>query len=528
MSGAVGHDRGYDPARMPPLGRGRTIALLGVLFVVAAALELVVLRPFSSASIGPDAAAPVVHFQRILAGQHLEGYLGQTPKPLLTVLYGGLYGLTHDWRPIAWAVIAAFALCCVLGAILGSRVGGLAGGAFVATGILFSAVLLMDLELAYSVTWALLFWLVAGLAVSQPRPRYEIAGLALMLASLARLETLIVVVAAAGGLLIAEVVARRTGRPRPPRAAYLVLLGFLALPVMLAHDWLLTGNPFYWATIAQLNSVGAANIRGPVRIALSLGLHFAHTVAILPLTALGAFVLLRRRQWPIVVGLLALGPGVALFLVYLGARGIFVSNRYLAPIDLSALFTAGMGLVALDAPRVRQFLRRTFAIGRQAVVVPLLVGTLAALAFAPIGLLDATTRGTIATQVQLHANEQRAMTAIHAELVAPSACFTAARAAAPASRPLVVVPSRLRVQAVVDLDLRLTQVTKPGGLARVGGLPAPGQIVYHDRLDGQTTAEYAIYEINQPAVMGNVRIVPMLSDPGHGFWVDRIEAAGCA
>ena len=187
---------------MLPLCRRQTISLLGGLYAAAAALALVVLRPFSSASIGPDAAAPVVHFQRILAGQHLEGYLGQTPKPLLTILYGGIYGLTHDWRPIAWAVIAAFALCVVLGAILGNRVGGLSGGAFVAVGILFSAVLLVDVELAYSVTWALLFWLIAGLAVSAARPRYEIAGLSLMLAALARLETLIVVAAAAIFLLL--------------------------------------------------------------------------------------------------------------------------------------------------------------------------------------------------------------------------------------------------------------------------------------------------------------------------------------
>jgi hypothetical protein len=513
---------------MPPLSRRPTIALLAGLYVVAVALAVIVLRPISSASIGPDAAAPVVHFQRILAGQHLEGYLGQTPKPLLTVLYGVLYAVFHDWRPIAWAVIAAFALCVVLGGVLGRRVGGLAGGAFVAIGILFSAVLLMDLELAYSVTWALLFWLVAGLAVSGRRPRYELAGIALMLATLARLETLIVVVAAAAFLLMAEVVARRTHRPRPPRGAYLILLGFLALPVMLVHDWLLTGDPLFWAKIAQLNSVGAANIRGPVRIALSLGLHFVHTAAILPLVALGAFVLLRRRQWPIVVGLLALGPGVAAFLVYLGARGIFVSNRYLAPIDLSALFTAGMGLGALDAPQVRRLIRRTLSAGRRTVLVPLLVGVFAALALAPIGLLDATTRGTISTQIQLHANEQRAMTAIRAELRAPSACFAAARAAAPAGHPTVVVPSRLRVQAVVDLDLRLTQVTKPGGIALVGGLPAAGQIVYHDRLDGQTTQAYALYEISQPVVKGDIRLVPILADPAHGFWVVRVEAAGCS
>lgn len=494
---------------------------------MAAALELVLLRPFASASIGPDAAAPVIHFLRITSGQHLEGYLGQTPKPLLTLVYGGLYSLFHDWRPIAWASIAVFAACVVLGGLLGQRVAGSVGGAFVAVGILFSSVLLADLTLAYSVSWALLGWIVAGLAVTARRPRYEIAGIALMLASLARLETLIVVIAAAGALVLAEILARRSHGPRPPRGAYLVLLGFLALPVMLLHDWLLTGDPLFWAKIAQLNSVGAANIRGPVQVALSLGLHLAHGAPLLPLAGLGAFVLLRRRQWPLVVGLLALGPGVAAFLIYLGARSIFVSNRYLAPIDLSLLFTAGMGLTALDVPQVRRVVRRFKSIESRRVLVLAIVGVVAALALAPIGLLDATTRATISTQVQLHANEPRAMAAIRAELASPSACLTAARAADPKLRATVIVPSRLRVQAVVDLGLSLNDVTKPGGIRLIAGLPAPGQIVYHDRLDGQTGASYAIYEIDHPVVDGADRLVPLLADPVHGFWVIRVDSAGC-
>ena len=146
--------------------RGRFALLGGGLFIVAVLLELVVLRPFASASIGPDAAAPVVHFLRITSGQHLEGYLGQTPKPLLTLVYGVLYSLFHDWRPIVWASIAVFAACVVLGGVLGRRVAGVAGGAFIAVGILLSSVLLADLMLAYSVSWALLGWLVAGLAVT--------------------------------------------------------------------------------------------------------------------------------------------------------------------------------------------------------------------------------------------------------------------------------------------------------------------------------------------------------------------------
>ena len=347
-----------------------------------------------------------------------------------------------------------------------------------------------------------------------------------MLATLARLETLIVVLAAAGALLLAELLARRGQRLRPPRAAYGVLLGLLALPVMLVHDWLLTGDPFFWAKISQLNSVGAANIRGPAQVALSLGLHFAHGPALLPLVALGAFVLLRRRQWSLVIGLLALGPGVAAFLVYLGARSIFVSNRYLAPIDLSALFTAGVGLTALDVPLVRRVIRRTRSIESRRVMILAMVGVFAALALAPIGLLNATSRTTISKQIQLHANEPRAMAAIRAELAAPAACRTAARAADPGLQ-VVSVPSRLRVQAVVDLGLSLDEVSKPGGIKLIRGLPAPGQIIYHDQFDGETAASWAVYEVDHPVIDGDDRLVPLLADPAHGFWVIRVDSASC-
>ena len=91
-------------------GRWR-VAILGGLFVVAFVIAFAMVRPIASASIGPDAAAPVIHFERLLAGQRLDGHLTQTAKPLLTAIYGVLYAATGDWRPIAWAAIAAFALC---------------------------------------------------------------------------------------------------------------------------------------------------------------------------------------------------------------------------------------------------------------------------------------------------------------------------------------------------------------------------------------------------------------------------------
>jgi hypothetical protein len=520
--------RAYNRRSMHVQGlSGRGFALLGGLFLAAATFAFVLVRPIGSASIGPDAAAPVIHFQHIVAGHHLEDYVAQTPKPLLTLIYGLLYSATHDWRPIAWASIAAFAMCVVLGGVLGHRIGGLVGGAFVAVGFAISAALLADMAYAYAVCWALLGWLVAGLAVTSERPRYGLAGLALMFATLARLETLIVLVLAAGSLVLAEIVARRSDRPRPERRAYLVLLGFLAVPVMLVHDLLLTGDPLFWAKIAELNSIGASGIRGPLQIIIWLAAHLAGEAPLLPLAALGAFVLIRRRRWALVAGLLAFGPGIAAFLVYLGARHIFVSARYADAIDLALLFTAGIGLGAIDLPVVRRQLRRSFPVYRRRFVVPLLAGALAGLAFAPIGLLDATVRNTILTQVRLHANEQRAMAVIKAELASPSACLTAARASGVPVRSMVIVPAHVRVQAVVDLDLPLKQVARPSGITAVAGVPVAGQIVYHDRLDDPTGKRYTIYEIDHPVTLGDVRLVPLLADAKRSFWVVRVDQATC-
>ena len=191
----------------------------------------------------------------------LETYLGITPKPLMTVINGGVYAIAQDWRLVALAVIVAYALCVVAGAVLARRVGSLASAAFVATAYLVSPVLLQELAFIHAVPWALLAVLVAGLAVTGDRPRYWLAGVALLAGTLARLETILVVGLALAALILLEIRARVSGASRPPMAAYSVLLGFLAIPVMAIHDLLLTGDPLFWTKVAQINSDVAGTAR---------------------------------------------------------------------------------------------------------------------------------------------------------------------------------------------------------------------------------------------------------------------------
>ena len=204
----------------PSAQRLRATLLVG-LFLVSIAAGLWIVRPFVTASLGRDAAAPVIHFERIAGGERLETYLPITPKPLITLINGGVYAIARDWRPVAWVEIVAYALCAVAGAALAMRVGSLASAAFVATAYLISPVLLRELAFLHAVPWALLAVLVAGLAVTGDRPRYWLAGIALMAGTLARLEDPVVGLALAV-LILLEIRARVSGGSRPPTAAYWV------------------------------------------------------------------------------------------------------------------------------------------------------------------------------------------------------------------------------------------------------------------------------------------------------------------
>jgi hypothetical protein len=506
-------------------GRLRPALLLG-LFLVAVGFGLAIVQPFTTASIGRDGAAPIIHFERIAAGLRLETYLGITPKPLITFINGPVYAATHDWRPVAWVEIVAYALSVVVGAALAARVAGLASAAFVALAFLVSPVLLQEIAFVHAVPWALLAWLLAGLAVTRERPRYGLAGIALMAGTLARLETILVVVLALGVLLGLEVLARLRNRTRPPAGAYLVLLGFLAIPVMMVHDWLLVGDPFLWASIAKINSDIAGTAQGPLWVTAWLARHMLELGPVVALAAFGVVVLVKRRRWPLIVGLVALVPGTAAFLVFMAARGIFFSARYVAAIDLGLLFVAGVGLAALDAPVVRQWLHRRFHVRRPPPMMAVAAGLAVALLCVPIGPLDPMVRQTIRKQAKLLSNEQQAVAVIRAALGSTPRWWEPA-ANEPGAPPKVLVPARVREQMVVDLDLGLTQIMRTTArlLDPTAGRLVPGQILYHDRLDDGTGKGYEVLEIDQPTQVGPVRLVPLLADRSRGIWVVRVEAA---
>ena len=223
--------------------------------------------------------------------------MGATPKPLLTVVYGLLYNVTGDWRAISLATTGAFAVGVLLAACLVQRLAGLPAAVFVAIGLTGLSLLQSDLDPVDATPWAMVGWFGAGLLVARPRPRFGLAGLVLMLATLARLETLALVGCALAALVglwavrrcaSADVAGRLLGRdrarrlaqiPAAPRRAWLLALAFAALPIMLAHDWPLTGDPFYWVLVSQDYSRSyPATVRTPLVLAHALVRRYEHQV----------------------------------------------------------------------------------------------------------------------------------------------------------------------------------------------------------------------------------------------------------
>ena len=262
-----------------------------LLFIVAFGGAFVLVLPVRVGQVGYDTAASVLYFDRLLAGRHLESFVAATPKPLLTVVDGFLHAATGDWRPISWLALAVYALDVVLAGVLARRLAGPVAAAFVAVGVAGTWALLEDASAAYAVGPAVLFWLLAGLLTTAPRPRYGLAGVALLLAGLARFETLILVGLIASVLVGWRLAAALGRKERPPSRAWLLLLGFLALPIQMLHDVLLTGDPFWSERVPVLVSEAGSpliGVGGAIRLILN---HYAPWAILVVLAALGVALL---------------------------------------------------------------------------------------------------------------------------------------------------------------------------------------------------------------------------------------------
>lgn len=494
---------------------GRLAALIA-LFVLALVVGLDLARPFRSASIAFDSQVAVLHFERIVSGHRIESFLSTTPKPLLTVIYGLLHTVTNDWRPIAWATILAFGLAVSGVGALVSRVAGPVAGAFSAVAVVAAPTLLFDVGFSLATPWALLGWVAAGLAVSADRPRYGLAGFALLLATLARIETLVVV-----GLALSIMALGATARWPVPRRAWLVpLIALGAPPLMCLHDWLLSGDPLFWTTVAvRYSQATDLAILSPREVVLFLAARYAAVGGLTILAAIGVARLIVCRRYALVIGLVGLGPGVAVFLVLLAVRGIFVSERYAAPIDIAVYASAGIGLGGLSIDwleRSSERLRHApwMPGGRQGLMVT--AGVVAAIVLAwPHGTFDTTLRTQVRRSLETAIDADRSVPILRANLPARSGV----------APPVVLVPVAVWPRMVVDLGLLLTDVgaTDQLTIQPANGVPRAGQIIVHDRRAERRPAALAAFEIAAPTKLGGLTLDPLASDPARGLWIVAVR-----
>jgi hypothetical protein len=494
-----------------------------LLFLGACLAAFYLILPLGAGQVGFDAASSVLYFDRLIQGRHLESFVTTTPKPLLTVVYGLLYNLTGDWRSISLVAIGAYGATSVLAAMLVRRFGGLPAAIFAGVAVIGSQALIEDVAMSYAVVFAFAGCLLAGLAVTASRPRYGWAGLALALAALARFEVLLIPAAALVVLTGAWLWAGYHHGRRPDPRAWRILIGFAAVPLQFAHDWLLTGNLLY-AEYVPIHASLQLPIDGPLQVGLFVAQSLWKIGPLVALGVVGAAILGRRREWAILVGLAAMGPGVALFLMFLAYRQIFVSSRYIAPVDLAVVVGAGIGFGAIRIPDLVAVAGRLSPRWRLAVtsVVAVLVAAAFSLPFAP---LSETVKGTIRDSLRIEQDVDIALPSLRQAIAAiPGA--TAWPGPTNGAPSTLIAPAALRPQLIVDLGLPTTQVSgmTSSRLRTDGTYPVVGQIIFHDQL-AEPDRALDVLEVSRPTTIGKIVVTPLLADPTSGIWVDRIDAA---
>ena len=346
----------------PLEARARSDLVVAAAFGLAAVVIAgVAMQAFGPAMNDPDSMASVLYFQRIAAGQQLEVYTLTTPKPLLTAVYGVTWNLFHDWRAIVWETLLVHGLGVGMAVLLATRLAGVAAGTFIGVFLILSSPHLLEVSQANSLVWALAGWLLAGVAVTAAPPRFGLAGLGLLLAAAARLETFIVLAAATAAIAllgVLELTGRAPGGAISARRTLPLLLGWLALPILLLHDLLLIGNPLYWLSMpAAYTAIARPGLRPvPLDVYLGeLGAQYSDDRLLIVLAVVGAGFLIRRRRWSVLIGLVSFTFGVFALLTSLALRGLFIDGRYYEQPGLAMAFAAAIGvggLVGLTAKAV--------------------------------------------------------------------------------------------------------------------------------------------------------------------------------
>jgi hypothetical protein len=503
--------------------------------------------PLARATNDPDAAASVMYFGRISHGTHLEAFFPTTPKPLLTLLYGVTWSLTDDWRSLTLLTIGAAAVGVGMASRLAQRLGGPGAAVLIAVGLLAWPEFRLQTAGANSFVWGVALWSLAGVLLVADRPRPWLAGVALLLAGLARTETMWLLAAAV--LLIAVnlaglVRANRGGWDAAAQRANLktlapLLIGGFALPVACLHDWLLTGRPLYWLSVPTgytalvFPDLRSGSVLGAFRSEVA---HFAPAWPLVVLAAVGAYWLLRSKRIAVALAIGALVAGVLLTLVYLSWRAIYISPRYYAEADAAVLLMAAVGggkVIAAAVDRVRTGFSRAVRLVAVSLVA-LLISLPVAVAVVPQSDVENDLAPMGRSDAALAAVERRLAAIVAVEGGATETVHGVSYPVADLRACSIFVPRWLLPRIAVDLNVPTTRLGDSFIAFRAGDYSdlSPGQWILHiasaDTVAG-TSDSYALFEIASPATLiradgSKLTLVPVFVDAVGGVWLLRVDA----
>jgi hypothetical protein len=512
---------------VPSWANSRSAVAAGVLAAVGA-LEFALIRPFQDGPGGADAGASVLFFDRITSGRHLEVFLGTTPKPLLTVVLGGLHAITGDWRPGAVATVIVTALGIVLAAELIRRVANIYAAVFAVVALIGIVSLQVETSWSYGLPWAFACWMAAGLLLVRPRRRFGSAGVILLIGALARPETYILVAIAT--LTLAWLAVRRR---RPPIRAWLLMIGWLGVIGMCVHDLFLTGDALWWTKVAT-HSVALSG--GRARSLAGVGFMAASLLwSVLPLTlaaCLGGLLLLRSRSWVAVAGLIAIGPLVIVYTWVLAIGRINVLSHYLHPVHLAIVLGGSVAAGwLLEIGRAYIAGRFRWAGGRPAhAMAAILAIALAVGLVRPFALLNPSSRASIALEADI-ASRLVSIEPVLARARPPDPAgrtpIPGPLGAADTSRVRLFVPAHRLVRLSVDLGMDLTEIAglDPPSVDLARGYPPVGSVVYLDGFvePGSIGGGTKSLQVSAPTRVDGVLVVPIVSNPATREWVVRID-----
>jgi hypothetical protein len=527
---------------LPPLPRWTWPLCWAVLTV---ALGLLVRLP-GPAVLDPDEHASVLYFDRLVAGERLEEPLLSAPKPLLTVVHGLAWRAGHDWRLLEAVTVAVFALAVVCLARAAGRLGGLPAAAATVLAVAGSGPLVLQAARGNSIVFALAGWSVAldaltrdasppGLGPARSGVAWGTAAAALAVAGLARAETWPLLPLAAAWGLVAWWRGRRppppgpAGRPGPDptRAGLglgrgqgrpLLLVLPLAVPLLwLAHDWLLTGDPLFAFRVPgrYTDLVAGRQVIPPGDWLALVARRYRPDLLLLALAVVGIVWLVRRRAWVWLAGLGVTGIGVLALLGLEAWRGTYVSWRYFDPADLAVRQAAALGAAALATALTGHLAGRWRTSRLAAAGAGVAAVLLVAVASWPLAPVDPEVDATLDRGARLSANTATAIGVLRPLAARSGTVLT------------VSGPQRVRVAVELDLplgrvrDLFLATLSAPLDQALAGS-----DAVFHDADGDRPARRFARLSTATPARVGEVRLVPLRTDPGRGLYVQRVEEQG--